>query len=73
MAGDTADTPGDASVSTSSELESTLTLIVRARAGDQAAVDRLFNLHCKPLRRWASGRLPHGARDLADTDDIRRR
>jgi RNA polymerase sigma-70 factor (ECF subfamily) len=51
-------------------LESTFELIARARAGDQHALDRLFELHFRPLRRWASGRLPTWARDLADTDDL---
>ncbi|HVG69477.1 MAG TPA: RNA polymerase sigma factor, partial [Vicinamibacterales bacterium] len=30
----------------------------------------LFARHLKPLQRWASGRLPKWARDLADTDDL---
>ena len=50
--------------------ESTFSLIERARAGDQQALDRLFARHLEPLRRWASGRLPKWARDLADTDDL---
>jgi RNA polymerase sigma-70 factor, ECF subfamily len=50
--------------------ESTFFLIERAQKGDQAAIDRLFARHLKPLQRWASGRLPKWARDLADTDDI---
>jgi RNA polymerase sigma factor (sigma-70 family) len=50
--------------------ESTLELIERARAGDAEAVDMLFARHLKPLQRWASGRLPKWARDLADTDDL---
>jgi RNA polymerase sigma-70 factor, ECF subfamily len=50
--------------------ESTFHLIDRARAGDQAALDRLFDRHLTPLRRWARGRLPRWARDLADTDDL---
>jgi RNA polymerase sigma-70 factor (ECF subfamily) len=50
--------------------ESTLELITRARAGDQQAIERLFARHLKPLQRWASGRLPRWARDLADTDDL---
>jgi RNA polymerase sigma-70 factor, ECF subfamily len=50
--------------------ESTFHLIDRAKAGDQAALDRLFDRHLKPLRRWARGRLPGWARDLADTDDL---
>ena len=52
------------------EAESTFHLIERARAGDQRALERLFTLHLKPLQRWARGRLPKWARDLADTDDL---
>jgi RNA polymerase sigma-70 factor (ECF subfamily) len=61
--------PGDGD-RLSSGLDSTFELIARARVGDQAALDRLFQLHFRPLRRWASGRLPKWARDLADTDDL---
>jgi RNA polymerase sigma factor (sigma-70 family) len=50
--------------------ESTFDLIERARAGDQQALERLFARHLKPLQRWARGRLPKWARDLADTDDL---
>ena len=50
--------------------ESTFHLINRARAGDREALERLFARHLKPLQRWASGRLPGWARDLADTDDL---
>lgn len=49
---------------------STFQLIARARAGDQDALEELFVRHLKPLQRWASGRLPRWARDLADTDDL---
>jgi RNA polymerase sigma-70 factor (ECF subfamily) len=52
------------------DLESTARLIERARTGDEQAVERLVVLHLKPLQRWASGRLPRWARDLADTDDL---
>jgi RNA polymerase sigma factor (sigma-70 family) len=51
-------------------VESTIHLIARARAGDQDALERLFARHLKPLQRWARGRLPKWARDLADTDDL---
>jgi RNA polymerase sigma factor (sigma-70 family) len=54
----------------SPEVESTLHLIERARSGDQDALDRLFARYSGPLRRWASGRLPKWARDMADTDDL---
>jgi RNA polymerase sigma factor (sigma-70 family) len=52
------------------DLDSTFHLIERARGGDQAALERLFARHLKPLQRWARGRLPKWARDLADTDDL---
>ena len=52
------------------EVESTFHLLERARSGDQAAAERLFARHLRPLRRWASGRLPRWARDMADTDDL---
>ena len=50
--------------------ESTFSLLERARAGDEQAIERLFARHLQPLQRWASGRLPKWARDLADTDDL---
>jgi len=50
--------------------DSTFSLIERARAGDDEALERLFAKHLKPLQRWAAGRLPKWARDLADTDDL---
>jgi len=52
------------------EAESTFTLLERARSGDQDAVDRLFARHARPLKRWATGRLPKWARDVSDTDDL---
>jgi RNA polymerase sigma-70 factor (ECF subfamily) len=51
-------------------LESTILLVERVRAGDQAALEQLFARHHGPLRRWASGRLPRWARQMADTDDL---
>ena len=56
--------------STADDLDSTFNLLSRARTGDQDAIERLFARHLKPLQRWASGRLPKWARDLADTDDL---
>ena len=52
------------------DVESTHRLLERARSGDQDAVDQLFARHARPLQRWASGRLPKWARDVADTDDL---
>jgi len=53
-----------------SEAESTMQLLVRARAGDQNALESLFARYAGPLRRWAHGRLPQWARDVADTADL---
>ena len=50
--------------------ESTLSLLTRARAGDREAMDDLFARYLPLLRRWAAGRLPRWARDLADTPDL---
>ena len=51
-------------------VETTTDLLARARQGDQAAIERLFARHLRPLQRFARGRLPGWARDLADTDDL---
>src|SRR3569833_985772 len=48
--------------------EPTGSLIVRIREGDDSARDMLFRRYLPLLRRWAHGRLPTGARDLAQTD-----
>jgi RNA polymerase sigma-70 factor (ECF subfamily) len=48
----------------------TLDLLARAREGDGDALDQLFARHIPILRRWASGRLPRWARDIADTPDL---
>jgi RNA polymerase sigma-70 factor (ECF subfamily) len=62
---------GDPGASTGSVgTESTLSLMTRAHAGDQGAVERLLARHLTPLRRWAKGRLPLWARDGTDTDDL---
>ena len=45
-------------------------LLMRAQGGDSVALDDLVARYLPRLRRWASGRLPVGARDLLDTDDI---
>ncbi len=50
--------------------DSTATLLERARAGDHAAIDALFARCIPPLQRWARGRLPNWARDMADTNDV---
>ncbi len=45
-------------------------LLDRARAGDSGALDQLFERHMPRIRRWASGRLPRWARNIADTSDV---
>jgi RNA polymerase sigma factor (sigma-70 family) len=50
--------------------DSTLTLLTRAQAGDAQALDDLFARYLPSLRKWASGRLPRWARDVADTPDL---
>lgn len=53
-----------------SQLHSSLTLLERAQAGDRAALDSLIARYLPRLQRWASGRLPRWARDMADTQDL---
>jgi RNA polymerase sigma factor (sigma-70 family) len=53
-----------------SSAESSFELIARAQQGDHDALDRLMARYRPRLSRWASGRLPHYARALADTEDI---
>jgi RNA polymerase sigma factor (sigma-70 family) len=50
--------------------DSTTSLLERARAGDSAAIEALFARCLPPLQRWARGRLPQWARDMADTNDV---
>jgi len=51
-------------------MDATIQLLTRARNGDEAALEALFARYLKPLRRWASGRLPKWARDVAETQDL---
>jgi RNA polymerase sigma-70 factor (ECF subfamily) len=51
-------------------VESSLDLLQRARAGDQGALDALVARYLPRLERWARGRLPVWARDVADTQDL---
>jgi RNA polymerase sigma factor (sigma-70 family) len=50
--------------------DDTVELLRRARAGERDALDRLFDHHVPILRRWASGRMPHWARNADDTWDV---
>jgi RNA polymerase sigma-70 factor (ECF subfamily) len=48
----------------------TAELLRRARDGDREALELVFMRQFETLRHWSSGRLPHWARDVADTDDL---
>ena len=50
--------------------ESSFALVLRARRGDEAALNDLFERYSKRLRVWAHGRLPPWARGAADTQDV---
>jgi RNA polymerase sigma factor (sigma-70 family) len=50
--------------------ETTIELLNRVKAGDDAARERLVARCIPPLRRWARGRLPSYARDMLDTEDL---
>ena len=52
------------------DVDATEDLLARAQAGDEQALDRLFEHHIPVLKRWASGRLPRWARQVADTSDL---
>jgi RNA polymerase sigma factor (sigma-70 family) len=52
------------------QLHSSLTLLERAQAGDRVALDSLIARYLPRLQRWATGRLPRWARDMADTQDL---
>jgi RNA polymerase sigma factor (sigma-70 family) len=52
------------------EAETTLTLIQHARSGNREALEIVAARLLPRLRRWAAGRLPPWARDLADTQDL---
>jgi RNA polymerase sigma-70 factor (ECF subfamily) len=50
--------------------ESSVELIRRAQAGDANALNELLERYLADLWRWAHGRLPTFARDMADTHDL---
>ena len=59
-----------ATVVTQVPLDSTLTLVARARAGDRVALELIADRYQAPLLRFAHGRMPASARGLVDTVDI---
>jgi RNA polymerase sigma factor (sigma-70 family) len=50
--------------------ESSVVLLERVRQGDKDALETLLQRYVPALRRWARGRLPRWARDMADTEDL---
>jgi len=50
--------------------EPTVELIVKARGGDEDALEALLQRCLPPLKRWAHGRLPAAARGHIDTGDL---
>jgi RNA polymerase sigma-70 factor (ECF subfamily) len=50
--------------------ESSIELLLKARAGDAGALEELLSRYRPRLKRWATGRLPRYARDITDTDDL---
>ena len=52
------------------DADSTLQLLERVKAGESEAADELFSRCLPVLERWAHGRLPGWARDVADTSDF---
>lgn len=66
----THDSPGSDAPAPPRELETTAALLALVRQGDAAARERLVRRYLPILHRWARGRLPSTARDLAETDDL---
>jgi RNA polymerase sigma-70 factor (ECF subfamily) len=56
--------------SASNSAESSFALLLRAKEGDQKAVESLFARYLPRVRRWAHGRLPAYSRSLLNTDDL---
>ena len=54
----------------SPEGPSTADLLDQVRQGNAGALETLFSRVLPPLRRWARGQLPAGARGLLDTEDL---
>jgi len=57
-------------VDLSDSQESSLSLLKRAQAGDETALNALIARYLPRLRRWATGRLPVSARGMSDTQDL---
>ena len=62
--------PSTVSEADTTQTESMFDLVVRAQAGDRAALDELLVRSLPSVQRWAHGRLPAYARGALDTDDL---
>lgn len=56
--------------SAKAKTDTTFALVIRAKAGDQSALDELCVRYLPRLRRWAHGRLPAWSRSAIDTEDL---
>jgi RNA polymerase sigma-70 factor, ECF subfamily len=63
-------TRSDRPAAHSTAADTTSRLVGRAQSGDTDALNDLFSRHVPILNRFARGRLPGWARDLADTHDL---
>ena len=50
--------------------ESSVDLLLKAKSGDDEALDRLLTRYLPRLRRWTSRRLPMALRTLLDSGDL---
>jgi RNA polymerase sigma factor (sigma-70 family) len=57
-------------VQTLADSDSSLALVLRAREGDNLALELLCSRYLRRLQAWAHGRLPAWARGVVDTQDL---
>jgi RNA polymerase sigma-70 factor (ECF subfamily) len=51
-------------------VDQSVTLLLKAQAGDNDALNQLLARYLPRLKRWASGRLPWGLRTMLETGDL---
>ena len=54
----------------SPSFDTSLRMLMRAKAGEAEALDQLLRRYLPSLQRWASGRMPRWARERCDTNDL---
>jgi RNA polymerase sigma-70 factor (ECF subfamily) len=62
--------PNAVTTNVTTDAESSFALVLRARAGDDDALNALCERYLTRLRRWAHGRLPNSVRGALDTHDL---